>query len=60
MTIIDWFIQGVGYGACAVGFVLLFFGVMGCLVTLIGAVLGKEAGDDDLHRSSQKQYPSSR
>ena len=50
MTIIDWFIQGVGYGACAVGFVLLFFGVMGCLTKLIGAVLGKEAGDDGLHR----------
>lgn len=39
MTIIDQFINGLGYGACALGCVLMFVSVMGVLVGFISAIL---------------------
>lgn len=50
MTIFDWFIQGLGYGACAVGAVLLFASVFGIMIGVIGAMLNafdREDADDE-------------
>ena len=49
MTIFDHFINGLGYGACAVGFALMFVSVTMILLGFIGAILHYfgEDGDDE-------------
>ena len=47
MTIFDWFVQGLSFGACALGAVLLFVSVTLFLIGLAGTIIHyAERGED--------------